>query len=157
MSNVYDKLQLLGITLPPPPAVGGVYSPCISFCKNLIYTSGFIPHINGQEKKYEGKLGELSIEDGQNAARDCLLNALSVLHHHLGDLNRIKRFVKVLCFVASNNDFYAQPMVANGASELLKELFGEEKGLPARSAIGVNVLPLNVPVEIEFIVEIEEN
>jgi len=155
MPNVYDKLHEMNITLPAPPAVGGVYSPCIPFCKNLIYTSGFIPHING-EAKYAGKLGDLSIEEGQAAAKDCLLNALSVLHNYLGDLNRIKRFVKVLCFVASKDDFYAQPKVANGASEFLLELFGEEKGLPARSAIGVNVLPLNVPVEIEFVVEIEE-
>jgi len=152
MSDIYVRLKELGLTIPAPPAAGGIYSPSINFAGNLIYTSGFIPHIGGVAK-YEGKLGDVSIEDGQAAARDCLLNALSVLHGSVGDLNRV-RFVKMLCFVACKEDFYAQPTVANGASQLLLDIFGNEKGLPARSAIGVNVLPLNVPVEIEFLVEL---
>jgi len=151
MSDIYVKLQELGITLPAPPAAGGIYSPSIKFDGNLIYTSGFIPHIGGVAK-YEGKLGHVSIEEGQAAARDCVLNALATLHRDVGDLNRI-RFVKMLCFVASQEDFYAQPTVANGASQLILDIFGNEKGLPARSAIGVNVLPLNVSVEIEFLCE----
>jgi len=154
MENVYDKLKSMGITLPTPSAAIGVYSPSITFAENLVYTSGFLPHINGEEK-YKGKLGDLTIEEGRDAARCCTLNALAVLHRDLGDLNRIKRFVKVLCFVAGHDDFYSQPKVANGASELIHELFGKEKGLPARSAVGVNALPGNVPVEIEFLVEIE--
>jgi len=154
MANVYDKLKELGITLPTAASAIGVYSQSIEFADNLVYTSGCLPHING-EVKFTGRLGNLTIEEGQEAARNCTLNALAVLHRDLGDLNRIKRFVKILCFVASNDDFYLQPKVANGASELLCEVFGNEKGLPARSAVGVNVLPGNVPVEIEFLVEIE--
>ena len=152
MSDIYEKLKELGITIPAPPAAGGIYSPCINFAGNLIYTSGFIPHIGGVEK-YVGKVGDIPIEEAQAAARDCVLNALAVLHTCVGDLNRV-RFVKMLCFVACKDDFYAQPIVANGASQLLLDIFGNEKGLPARSAIGVNVLPLNVPVEIEFLVEL---
>lgn len=155
MQNIYDKLKSMGITLPTPSAAIGVYAPSIVFGDNLVYTSGCLPHINGEEK-YKGRLGDLSLEEGYNAASNCTLNALAILHRDLGDLNRIKRFVKILCFVASRDDFYLQPKVANGASELLCELFGKEKGLPARSAVGVNVLPGNVPVEIEFLVEMEE-
>jgi len=155
MQNIYDKLETLGITLPTPSAAIGVYAPSIAFGDNLVNTSGCLPHINGEEK-YKGKLGDLTLEEGYDAARNCTLNALAILHRDLGDLNRIKRFVKILCFVAGRDDFYSQPKVANGASELLCEIFGKEKGMPARSAVGVNALPGNVPVEIEFLVEIEE-
>jgi enamine deaminase RidA (YjgF/YER057c/UK114 family) len=154
MLSVYDKLKEMGITLPAPSPAVGVYSPSIAFGANLVYTSGCLPHINGEEK-YKGKLGDLTIEEGQDAAKNCTLNALAILHRDLGDLNRIKRFVKVTCFVACHDNFYLQPKVANGASEFLYELFGKEKGLPSRSAVGVNALPANVPVEIEFLVEIE--
>ena len=154
MENIYDKLEKLGITLPTPPAAVGMYAPSLAFNGNLVYTSGCLPHVNG-EVKYQGKLGDLTIEAGQAAARNCTLNALAILHRDLGDLNRIKRFVKLTCFVAGREDFYLQPKVANGASELLHEIFGEEKGLATRSAVGVNALPGNVPVEIEFLVEVE--
>jgi len=153
MSNIYDKLKSLGLTLPEPPQKAGLYTQCIEFGKNLVYVSGCGPDLNGVEK-LKGKLGELSIEEGQEAAKCCALNVLAILHRDLGDLNRIKRFVKSLSFVASTNDFYFQPKVANGASCLLIELFGEEKGCSARSAIGVNVLPGNIPVEIEYLIEL---
>ena len=155
MPNVYDKLKELNITLPEPPKKGGVYSSCVEFGKNLVYTSGCGPHLNGVIK-FSGKLGDLSIEEGQEAARCCALNVLAILHRDLGDLNRIKKFVKCLTLVASNNDFYSQPQVANGASNMLIDIFGEERGCPARSAIGVNVLPGNMPVEIEYLLEISE-
>ena len=106
MENIYDKLEQLGITLPTPPAVVGMYAPSLAFNGNLVYTSGCLPHVNG-EVKYQGKLGDLTIEAGQAAARNCTLNALAILHRDLGDLNRIKRFVKLTCFVAGREDFDA--------------------------------------------------
>ena len=156
MSNVYDKLKELNITLPEPPQRAGLYTQCLEFGKNLVYISGCGPALNGVDKIL-GKLGKLSIEEGQEAAKYCALNALAVMHRDLGDLNRIKGFVKSLTFVASENDFYEQPKVANGASALLIDLFGVGRGQPARSAIGVNVLPGNIPVEIEYLVELYDN
>ncbi len=152
--NVYDRIKELGITLPQPPSKAGMYTQCVEFGQNLAYVSGCGPDLNGVEV-IKGKLGEMSIEEGQEAARCCALNALSILHRDLGDLNRIKRFVKALCFVASLDNFYEQPKVANGASQLLRDIFGHEEGVPARSAIGVNVLPGNIPVEIEYLIEVE--
>ena len=103
-----------------------------------------------------GKLGvELDIEEGQAAARATMLNVLALLKQTFGELDRIESFVKILVFVACDKDFYAQPQVANGATQLLVDLFGEECGAPTRSAIGVIALPGNVPVEIEGIVRIK--
>ena len=103
-----------------------------------------------------GKLGrDLTLEEGQKAAYNCMLNLLSNLQAKLGDLNRIRRFVKVLAFVNSTDDFDKQPQVVNGGSNLLVELFGEEKGLPARTAIGTNALPGGIACEIEVLVEVE--
>ena len=102
-----------------------------------------------------GKLGrDYTLEQGQEFARNSMLNVLAVLKREIGDLNRVRSVVKLLVFVASDDEFYQQPQVANGASALLGELFGQEMGIPARSAIGVNVLPGNLPVEIEAIFEI---
>lgn len=153
--NVYEKLEKLGLTLPEPPAKGGLYTPCKAFGKNLYYISGCGPAIDGHN--YIGKLGQdISLEDGQKAARDCMLNVLAVLQAEIGDLNRVKNVVKILTFVASDNEFTSQPQVANGGSGLLAELFGETVGLPTRSAIGVNVLPGNIAVETEAVFEVEE-
>ena len=103
-----------------------------------------------------GHLGEeVSIEEGQSAAANCILNILAAFKRDHGDLDRIRSFVKLLVLVSSENTFYDQPKVADGATSLLAEIFGEEAGLPARSAIGVNVLPGNIPVEIEALIEIE--
>jgi enamine deaminase RidA (YjgF/YER057c/UK114 family) len=96
---------------------------------------------------------EYTVEQGQEAARYCILNLLANLQAKIGDLNRIKRIVKMLCFVAGSDTFYAQPQVANGGSQLLIDIFGTEAGCCARSAIGVNALPGNIPVEIELLVE----
>ena len=155
MSDIYGKLKAMGVVLPEPPQKAGAYTQCVQFGKNLVYISGCGPDLNGNEI-LKGKLGDMSIEQGQEAARCCALNALAILHRDLGDLSRIKRFVKSLTFVASTNDFFEQPKVANGASSLLIEVFGAEIGCPARSAIGVNVLPGNIPVEIEYLVEVFE-
>lgn len=153
--DVYAKLKELNLELPPAPPKGGVYTPCKEFGDHLYYISGCGPAIG--EEKVSGKLGkEITLEQGQKYAQQCMLNVLSVLQAKIGDLNKVKSVVKILVFVASENDFYCQPQVANGASNLLVELFGVEKGAPTRSAIGVNVLPGNIPVEIEGIFSLKE-
>jgi len=155
MANVYDLLKEKGITLPPPPPKGGVYTPVVEFGTNLLYCSGCGPDL-GNGDTVVGTVGkELTLEQGQKAAYNCMLNILANLDAKLGDLNRIKRFVKVLAFVNSADEFKQQPQVVNGGSQLLFDLFGEEKGLPARSAIATNTLPGNIACEIECLVEFE--
>ncbi|MFV0502378.1 MAG: RidA family protein [Lachnospirales bacterium] len=150
--DVYKKIEELGIVLPPAPPKGGVYSPAKEFGKNLIYISGCGPIIN---EPLAGRIGkDFTLEEGQQFAKQSTLNVLSVLQDAIGDLNKVKQVVKILVLVNSSNDFYDQPMVANGSSTLLKEIFGDN-GLPTRSAIGVNVLPGNIPVEIEGIFELK--
>ena len=154
MSNIETKLKELGITLPTPPAKGGLYTPVMEFGDHLLYCSGCGPQLNGSS--IDGKLGkDLSVEQGQEAAYRCTLNLLANLNAKLGNLDRIKRFVKVLAFVNSTDDFAQQPQVVNGGSQLLLDLFGEERGLPARTAMGVNATPGNIAVEIEVLVEYE--
>ncbi len=149
--DVYAKIKELGLELPKAPQKGGVYSPCVQFNGNLVYVSGCGPIIG--DRTYNGKLGSTySEEEGQVAARDSMLNVLAVINDYVGDLNKIKP-VKILAFVACENDFLKQPSVANGGSNLLAELYGKDN-VPARSAIGVNVLPGNIPVEIEGLFEI---
>ena len=152
--DVYAKMKEMGIALPTPPAKGGLYTPVVEFGDHLLYCSGCGPQLEGTS--VEGKLGrDLTVEQGQEAARRCMLNLLANLDAKLGNLNRIKRFVKVLAFVNSADDFAQQPQVVNGGSQLLMDLFGEERGLPARTAIGVNATPGNIAVEIEVLVEYE--
>lgn len=142
--------------MPSPPVRGGVYEPVKEFGENLCYLSGCGPIING-EQLYRGKLGaEYRTQDGHDAAKYCLLNLLANLREHLGDLDRVKRVVKMLCFVAGTDTFYEQPQVANGASQLLVDIFGVEIGRCSRSAVGVNALPGDIPVEIELLVEVKE-
>lgn len=155
MTNVYEKLKEMNIQLPPPPPKGGVYTPVVEFGDHLLYCSGCGPDL-GNGNTVVGKVGrDLTIEEGQKAAYNCMLNLLANLEAKLGDLNRIKRFVKVLAFVNSADDFASQPMVVNGGSNLIKALFGDEIGVPARTAIGVNATPGNIAVEIEMLVEFE--
>ena len=152
--DVYAKMKEMGIALPTPPAKGGLYTPVVEFGDHLLYCSGCGPQLEGTS--VEGKLGrDLTVEQGQEAARRCMLNLLANLDAKLGDLNRIKRFVKVLALVNSADDFAQQPQVVNGGSQLLMDLFGEERGLPARTAIGVNATPGNIAVEIELLAEFE--
>lgn len=141
MRDVYKILEEKGITLPVPPSKGGVYTPVQEFGDKYLYCSGCGPDL-GDGNNVLGKLGkDLTVEEGQQAAYNCMLNLLANLDAKLGDLNKIKRFVKVLAFVNSTDDFGQQPQVVNGGSALLAEIFGEEAGLPARSAIGTNALP----------------
>lgn len=151
--DVYEKLTELGITLPEVYAPVAEYVPAKTF-GNLVYTSGQDCRKDG-ELIYKGKLGDqLTIEQGQEAARQTMINCLAVLHGEIGDLNKIKQVVKVLGFVNSAVGFVEQPYVMNGASELLVEVLGE-KGRHARSALSSNELPFDTPIEIELIVELE--
>lgn len=150
--DVNEIMKQKDITLPEPPPKGGVYAPC-RIVGNLAFISGCGCIIG--DMTAAGKLGrDYTLEQGQEFARNSMLNVLAVLKREIGDLNRVRSVVKLLVFVASDDEFYQQPQVANGASALLGELFGQEMGIPARSAIGVNVLPGNLPVEIEAIFEI---
>ncbi len=155
MNDVYEVLKEKGITLPAPPPKGGVYTPVQEFGDKFLYCSGCGPDL-GDGNNITGKLGrDLTVEEGQKAAYNCVLNLLANLDAKIGDLNRIKRFVKVLAFVNSADDFVQQPQVVNGGSNLLAELFGEEAGVPARSAIGSNALPGGIACEIEVLVELK--
>ena len=151
--DIYKRLKELDINLPPPPPLAGIYKP-VKQVGNLLYVSGQGPTENGAPLVI-GKVGkERTIEEGQHAARLCGLNALSNLHQYLGDLNDIKSVVKILAFVASEEGFERQPEVVNGASQLFLDIFGQERGVGARSAIGTNELPGGITVEIEFIFEV---
>ena len=151
--QIEKRLQELGYTLPEAPKKGGVYTPVKEFCNNMAYVSGCVSIIAGES--ITGKLGaDCSFEDGLKAAEYCALNLLAVLKAHLGDLDKIKSCTKMTVFVASAPDFYQHPQIANAATELLVKIMGEEKGCPSRSAIGVAVLPSNVAVEIEMLVEV---
>lgn len=154
MSRIEERLAELGIKLPEPPPKGGVYAPAKVFGGNLVYISGCGPVVD--DTQITGKCGEkVSVEEGYKYARNCMLNVLAVLKREIGDLDRVKSAVKVTCFVASAPDFYSQPQVANGGTQLLIDLFGQETGAPTRSAIGMSVLPGDIPVEIEALFEIE--
>ncbi|MDA0633621.1 RidA family protein [Nonomuraea sp. MCN248] len=147
-----QKIADLGLELPEVVAPLAAYVPTVR-TGNLVYTSGQVPVVKG-EVQVTGKLGaEVGVEEGQAAARVCALNAVAALKAEVGELAQVKRIVKVVVFVASAPDFTGQPQVANGASELLGEVFGEA-GKHARSAVGVASLPLNVPVEVELIAEV---
>ncbi len=150
--SVYEELKQRGLVLPAPPARGGVYTP-VKQVGNLLFVSGQGPVLDGVAR-YVGKVGaERSVEDGQEAARICILNTLALVEQHIGDLNRVKNVVKLLGLVNSADGFNRQPEVINGASQLLVDLFGD-RGWHARSAIGSNELPGDITVEIESIFEI---
>ncbi|MET0526522.1 MAG: RidA family protein [Nocardioides sp.] len=152
MATPDEKLAELGLTLPEVVPPLAAYQPAIRN-GDLVFTSGQLPVRDGTMIA-TGKLGAgVSEEDGYACARQCALNALAAIKAEIGELSAIKRVVKVVVFVASSPDFAAQPKVANGASELLGEVFGED-GKHARSAVGVSALPLDVPVEVELIVAV---
>jgi len=151
--DVYEQLEKLKVVLPQPSLKGGVYKP-VKQVGNLLYISGQGCTQQGKPIM-EGKVGkECTLEMGQLAARQCALNALGLLQDYLGDLNKVKGLVKTLAFVSSDPSFSQQHVVANGCSQFLCEVLGEEVGVGSRSAIGVSQLPGNIPVEIEFIFEI---
>ncbi|HEX6987859.1 MAG TPA: RidA family protein [Bacillota bacterium] len=147
-----QRLVDLGITLPSAPRPVAAYVPGVR-TGNLIFTAGQVPFVNG-ELAFRGKVGgELTVEQGREAARICALNALAVVRGMAGSLDKVSRIVKLLVFVNSAPGFGDQPQVANGASELMLEIFGEA-GRHARSAVGSNELPLGAPVEVEMVVEL---
>ncbi|EGY9635889.1 RidA family protein [Salmonella enterica subsp. enterica serovar Rough O:c:z] len=151
--NIESRLTELGIILPPPITPKFSYA-SVKQAGNLLYSSGSDCRVNG-ELIYQGTLGkDLSIEQGQEAARQCVINILSSLKVYLGDLERISGCIKMLGFVQSTDEFKEQPLVMNSASDLLISVFGES-GRHARSAIGTNTLPFNTPVEIELIFQIK--
>ena len=150
---VEDKIKELGCILPETPKPLAAYIPAIK-TGDYVYTSGQVLFAEG-ELKYAGKIGfDLSIEEGQKAAELCALNGLSAIKGVIGDLNKIEQIVKVTVFVNSADGFTDQPKVANGASEFLGKIF-EEAGKHARSAVGVNELPVNSAVEVEMIVKVK--
>jgi len=150
--NPEDKLAEMGLTLPEVVAPLAAYQPTAR-TGSLVFTAGQLPARDG-EMIATGKVGdEVSEEQGYACARQCALNALAAVKAEVGSLEAVTRVVKAVVFVASAPDFTGQPKVANGASELLAEVFGDA-GKHARSAVGVSVLPLDVPVEVELVVEV---
>lgn len=150
--SIEQRLEDLGITLPPPrpPAFG--YVPVVVE-GGLAWVSGQLPW-DGDGLMGKGRLGDgVDVETGRAIARCCLLNGLSVLREALGSLDRVKRIVKVVGFVASAPGFHDQPAVVDGASRAIAEIFGDA-GKHARSAVGVAALPRDVPVEIEFVTSV---
>ncbi|MFD2083284.1 Enamine deaminase RidA, house cleaning of reactive enamine intermediates, YjgF/YER057c/UK114 family [Actinopolymorpha cephalotaxi] len=151
MSGPEARLAELGLELPPVAAPVAAYIPAVR-TGNHVHTSGQLP-ISGGSLLATGKVGaEVSPEDAYKLTRQATLNALAAVRAELGDLSAVTRVVKVVVFVASAPDFTGQPKVANGASELLGSVFGDA-GRHARSAVGVAVLPLDAPVEVELVVE----
>jgi enamine deaminase RidA (YjgF/YER057c/UK114 family) len=152
--NIYTTLEQKNITLPNVPVLGGNYS-LLKQSNNQIFVSGQTPKIDGVLVK-KGKLGSaLTVEEGYQLTCLCTLNAIAALHAYTGDLNHIAKFVKLTVFVSSEPSFFNQAQVANGATDLLVELFGTGIGCPARSAVGVAVLPGDAPCEVEMIVELK--
>lgn len=150
-TTINERLDALGIALPKAAAPAANYLP-VTKSGNTLYTSGQLPLHNGK-LVHEGLLGrDLTVEQGQEAAKWCAINILAQAQSALGGLEKIKRIVKISVFVASAPDFTEQHLVANGASDILAEVLGDA-GRHARSAVGMASLPLNAPVEIEAIVE----
>ena len=155
MTTVQNRLQTLGLTLPPPAAPLAAYVPVVR-TGQLLFVSGQVP-LSGGELTARGPVpSACSLEDAAAAARLCVLNGLAAAAATLdGDLDRIRRVVRVGVFVASEPTFIDQPKVANGASELLQEIFGES-GRHARAAVGSVSLPLGAAVEVEMVLEVGE-
>lgn len=146
------RLAELGITLPQLPTPQGAYIPTVR-TGSYVYASGQVPMRDGGLLA-TGKVGaEVDLETAQACARQCAINLIAALKAEVGDLGTVARIVKLVVFVASAPDFTDQPKVGNGASDLMAEVFGD-RGLHARSAIGVAQLPLGVPVEVELVAEI---
>ena len=155
MSAVEDRLAELGLSVPDVVPPVAAYVPAVRGGP-FVYTSGQLPMVSGTLAA-TGKVGtgpgDVSPDDAKGHARTCALNAIAAVKSLVGDLDQVMRVVKVVGFVASQPDFTGQPAVVNGASELLGQAFGEA-GVHARSAVGVAVLPLDAPVEVEIIVEV---
>ena len=151
MSTINERLAELGITLPVLAKPVAAYVPAV-ISGNLVFTSGQLPFVDGVLPE-TGKLGAgVDADAAAGYARQCALNGLAAVESVIGSLDRVTRIVKVVGFVASDPSFTGQPGVINGASNVLGEIFGDA-GVHARSAVGVAVLPLNSPVEVELVVE----
>lgn len=149
--SVTDRLAELGLSIPEVAKPVASYVPA-TIAGNLVFTAGQLPFVGGQLPA-TGKVGaEVSADDAKAYARTAVMNALAAVETAIGSVDRITRIVKLVVFVASAPEFSGQPAVANGASDTLVEIFGEA-GRHARSAVGVAVLPLDAPVELELIVE----
>jgi enamine deaminase RidA (YjgF/YER057c/UK114 family) len=147
-----EKLKQLGIELKESPSPVGSYIPFVR-TGNLVFLSGILPLMGGKLLR-KGIVGEnISLDEAMEDAKIATINALSILKANLGSLSNIKKCIKITGYVASSPDFTEQPKVLNAASDLLFEVF-DEAGRHVRSSVGVNVLPLNSPVEIEFIFEV---
>ena len=151
--SVYDKLAELNITLPPVAIPAAAYVPFVQ-TGNLVFLSGHVAKKDG--KAWVGQLGKnRTTDEAKLAARGIAIDLLGTLHAAVGDLNRVKRIVKLMSLVNSTGDFTEQHLVTNGASELIGEVFGATKGAHARSAFGVAQIPMGCCVEIEMIAEVE--
>ena len=152
MSTPEERLSELGLVVPEVAKPVAAYVPAVRSGSH-VFTSGQLPMRSG-ELMFTGKVGgEVTAEEAYECARQCALNALAAVRAEVGELSAVKRIVKVVVFIASTPDFTGQPGVANGVSELLGEVFGDA-GIHARSAVGVTVLPLDSPVEVELLVEV---
>ena len=153
MSNPEQTIKELGLTLPESVPLGGLYKRLV-ISGSQGYLSGHGPYL-GDDKYITGRLGEdMDVEAGQAAARQTGLALLRTMQDELGDLNRVRRIIKTLALVNSTAEFNQQPQVINGFSELMRDVFGAENGIGARSALGTNTLPGNIAVEIELIIEV---
>lgn len=152
MTDFNNRLKDLGITLPAPPKPVAAYVPFVR-CGNLIYTSGQIPFLDGKLTCTGAVPSAVTLEQARDAARQCVLNCLAIVAGALnGDLNRVRRIVRLGVWVCSDPGFVDQPKVGNGASDLLVEIFGEA-GRHARASVGSVALPLGATVEVEMLVE----
>ncbi len=153
MSRAEERLAELGLALPAVAAPVASYTPAVR-TGDLVWTSGQLPNVDGRLVA-TGKVGAgVDPEAAKGYAQTCALNALAAVRSVVGDLDKVRRVVKVVGFVASAPDFTGQPGVINGASDLLNQVFGDA-GVHARSAVGVAVLPLDAPVEVEIVVEVD--
>ncbi|MEO6999607.1 MAG: RidA family protein [Terracoccus sp.] len=154
MSTVEDRLAELGLTVPAVVPPVAAYVPAVRD-GNLVFTSGQLPMVDGAMAATGKVGGAVTPETAKEMAQACALNAIAATKALIGDLDQVTRVVKVVGFVASDPSFTGQPVVVNGASELLAKAFGD-KGVHARSAVGVVALPLDAPVEVEVIVSVAD-
>jgi enamine deaminase RidA (YjgF/YER057c/UK114 family) len=153
-ASAEQRLKELGIDLPAPPQPFGTYAEAVQ-TSNLLFLTGMLP-TEGRGAKFIGRIGaELDVQEGRQAARLAALNALAVARQHLGSLDKVTRIVRLGVSVATVGDFREHPKVADGASELLQDVFGRDKN-PSRLVYGVASLPLGTPVELELIFEVSD-
>jgi enamine deaminase RidA (YjgF/YER057c/UK114 family) len=152
VATAEQRLRQLGITLPAPPEPFGIYAEAVQ-TGNLLFLTGMLPTV-GREATFIGRIGaELDVRTGRKAAHLAALNALAVARQHLGSLDEVTRIVRLGVLVATSGDVRDQPKIADGASELLQDVFGKDKN-PGRLVYGVASLPFGMPVELELIFEV---